>query len=513
MHASVLQPTLPTLIQGGMGVGVSAWTLARAVSKTGQLGVVSGTALDVVLARRLQLGDLEGHVRRAMAAFPFPDMVDRLLDRYFVEGGKSPEKPFVSCPQATVEPSKLEMALMLVSNFVEVFLAKEGHDGLVGVNYLEKIQLPTLPSIYGAMLAGVNYVLMGAGIPRTIPGILDSLAKGEPVELTLAVTGADRDDRYVTRFDPADVTVGEVAELERPKFLAIVASTTLATMMTRKATGYVDGFVVEGPIAGGHNAPPRGALQLDDNGEPIYGDRDYVDSAAMVKIGRPFWLAGAYGSPERVAEALAAGAAGVQIGTPFAYCDESGLTAEVKRNVLKLSKQGQAEIFTDPVASPTGFPFKVVQYAGSMSEADVYEKRDRICDLGYLRHAYKKEDGTLGWRCQSEPVDKYVRKGGDEADTRGRKCICNGLFSSIGQAQVRSDGRSELPLVTSGDAVRTVAKFLPTADATSYRAIDVVEKLMSLCGKPTSSCDQTEASESVAARKPTKSRESLAAGS
>ena len=30
--------------------------------------------------------------------------------------------------------------------------------------------------LYGAMLAGVDYVLMGAGIPRTIPGILDSLA-------------------------------------------------------------------------------------------------------------------------------------------------------------------------------------------------------------------------------------------------------------------------------------------------------------------------------------------------
>ena len=49
--------TLPTIIQGGMGAGVSDWRLARAVSACGQLGVVSGTALDVIVARRLQAGD------------------------------------------------------------------------------------------------------------------------------------------------------------------------------------------------------------------------------------------------------------------------------------------------------------------------------------------------------------------------------------------------------------------------------------------------------------------------
>ncbi len=36
---------LPIIIQGGMGAGVSSWSLARAVSKAGQLGVVSGTAI------------------------------------------------------------------------------------------------------------------------------------------------------------------------------------------------------------------------------------------------------------------------------------------------------------------------------------------------------------------------------------------------------------------------------------------------------------------------------------
>ena len=61
---------LPRLIQGGMGVGVSSWTLAREVSSLGQLGVVSGTALDSILVRRLWDGDAGGHARRAIAAFP-----------------------------------------------------------------------------------------------------------------------------------------------------------------------------------------------------------------------------------------------------------------------------------------------------------------------------------------------------------------------------------------------------------------------------------------------------------
>lgn len=49
----------PIIIQDGMGIGVSAWTLARAVSRLGQLGVVSGTALEAVLARRLQMVSLQ----------------------------------------------------------------------------------------------------------------------------------------------------------------------------------------------------------------------------------------------------------------------------------------------------------------------------------------------------------------------------------------------------------------------------------------------------------------------
>jgi NAD(P)H-dependent flavin oxidoreductase YrpB (nitropropane dioxygenase family) len=79
--------------------------------------------------------------------------------------------------------------LAVLANFVEVWLAKEGHAGPVGVNLLTKVQLPNLASLYGAMLAGVDYVLMGAGIPREIPGALDALAEHRPARMRLDVEG------------------------------------------------------------------------------------------------------------------------------------------------------------------------------------------------------------------------------------------------------------------------------------------------------------------------------------
>ena len=199
-------------------------------------------------------------------------------------------------------------------------------------------------------------------------------------------------------------------------------------------------------------------------------------------MGLPFWLAGSYAEPARVAEARRLGAAGVQIGTAFAYCEESGLDQELKDRVLAMSRVGGARVFADPTASPTGFPFKVLQLDDTHSDSTTCEKRTRICDLGYLRQAYARPNGTLGWRCPGEPVEDYVRKGGEEEDARGRKCVCNGLMANIGLGQIRRGGEQEKPLITSGDDVATVARFLKS-DAGSYTASDVIEYLMrDVCG-------------------------------
>ena len=132
----------PRIIQGGMGVAVSGWRLARAVAVTGQLGMVSGTALEVVCARRLQLGDPGGHLRPALAHFPVPGVADRILRSYYLPGGKVAEAPFRPVPRFTLRPARALQELTVAANFAEVYLAKEGHDGQVGINYLRKIELP-----------------------------------------------------------------------------------------------------------------------------------------------------------------------------------------------------------------------------------------------------------------------------------------------------------------------------------------------------------------------------------
>ncbi|MBS1724160.1 MAG: nitronate monooxygenase [Armatimonadetes bacterium] len=470
--------TYPSIIQGGMGTGVSSWVLASAVAKRGQIGVVSGTGLDVVFARRLQLGDVGGHLRRAAQAFPIKEVADRVWSRYYIEGGKRASTPFKSKPMPSIKANQALTELTVLANFVEVFLAKEGHKGLIGINLLEKIQLPTLPSIFGAMLAGVDFVLMGAGIPRAIPMVLDKFASLDPVELPLDVNGALPGEQFTTHFAPVEFCPSSIRSLERPEFFAIVASSALATTLKRKATGAVNGFVVEGNTAGGHNAPPRGAMLTDASGQPIYGPRDDPELDKFCELGLPFWLAGSYGSRERLQEAIAAGAQGIQVGTPFAFCEESGIDPEIKSQVIQMSREGKARVFTDPLASPTGFPFKVLDLGGTLSDSTVYRRRDRLCDLGYLRELYRKEDGTIGYRCPGEPVTDYVAKGGDEANTSGRKCLCNGLLATIGLAQTRKTG-SEPPIVTAGDDVANLTRFLKAGQAT-YSANDVIDTLLAV---------------------------------
>jgi NAD(P)H-dependent flavin oxidoreductase YrpB (nitropropane dioxygenase family) len=478
--SDVVAGGLPEIIQGGMGVAVSGWELARAVALEGQLGVVSGTALDVVHARRLADGDLGGHLRRAYREFPLGGIADRVVERWYRPAGREARAPYPAATMFRARPARSVAELTMLANFAEVWLAKEGHRGVVGVNYLEKIQIPTLPAVYGALLAGVDVVLMGAGIPSALPGLVDGLVDGRPVRLRIDVEG-DGPDASV-ELDPHDWWDGEPPPLARPAFLAIVSSHALASYLAKDVATRPDGFVIEGPVAGGHNAPPRGRLRLDATGQPVYGPRDAVDLDVVGRLGLPYWLAGGYGRTGGLDAARALGARGIQVGTAFALCHESGMAAHLKDEIIAATRAGSLRVTTDPLASPSGYPFKIANVRGTLADSEVHQRRRRVCDLGYLRSAYRRRDGSVGLRCPGEPVDAYVRKGGSIDDTAGRVCLCNGLMATAGLAQARENG-PEPALVTLGDDTAVVVRALD-GGAGPWTAAEVVRHLLDGSGSP-----------------------------
>lgn len=456
------------LIQGGMGIAVSDWKLARAVAETGQLGVVSGTAIHVVFARRLIDGDPGGHMRRALMHFPIPHIANAVLQRWFCEEGRDLHEPYPQIPMFGADPLLWLEELNVVASFCEVYLAKEGHNGPVGLNLLAKVQPPTISSLFGAMLAGVDVVIMGAGIPAQIPALLQTLSLGGIVRYKLDVEGAT--EAHAMSFDTA--RFGSPA-LKRPMFLAIVSSLALANYLLRDESIRPDGFVVEGPTAGGHNAPPRSKAS---DGSPAYGPKDEIDLNKLRQLGLPFWLAGGKGTHEALVEALQRGAQGVQVGTAFALCRDSGFDPEWRSEVVRRLHDGALEVNTDFLASSSGYPFKVANIPGTLSDANIVTHRERVCDVGLLREIYERPNGMLGYRCSAEPVVRFVRKGGEPAEAVGRRCLCNGLLSAAGFPQIHN-GEDEPPIITLGtdlDSVRTLMeRFGP-----DYTAVDVVESIV-----------------------------------
>lgn len=459
------------IIQAGMGAGVSDYNLARESSIIGNgkvLGVVSGVALNEIMVRRLQNGDPSGKIRHALSKFPDQEIAQGIIDKYFIEGGKSSEKRYHSSPfpvfnqdnnrVLTLNPD-LEK-LIVAANFVEVFLAKEGHDNPIGINYLYKIQWPFLPSVYGAMLAGVNATLIGAGFPCRFSKVLDGFLVGESAEIQIPVK--ETNDTYTMKFDPKNI-FQNCPELDRPFFIGVEGN-----HLGAKAVPDADGVVLEKEIGGGHSAPNRSG-ELTPRGEPKYDERDALDLDKLKRIQdkneqvngyrQPFWFAGGYADKLKIAREK--GAVGVQVGSLFEFARESGLLKELRERGIDVVMDESLDeiedgkivyrvVFKDPRVSTSGFPFNVLQVPGTLSERQVYDARIRRCDLGYLAELYLDE-GKVHLRCPGERIEDYVRKGGKIEDTVGRGCLCNSLVTNIGHG---SPG--ELALITLGSNIKAI---------------------------------------------------------
>jgi nitronate monooxygenase len=325
----------------------------------------------------------------------------------------------------------------------------------------------------------VDFVTVGAGIPTQFPAIMEKLTSGEAVEYRLDVTGAAVGE-FSMRFNPREFfSEYALPELAQPAFLPIISSNVLAIVLAKKLPGQIAAFVIEGDTAGGHNAPPRDKNARNVRGEPVYGLKDTVNLEAIRKIGIPFVLAGGYAHPEKYKEALQAGAVAIQVGSIGELSDDSALMAELRRVTRALAYLGKLEVLTSWV-SPTGYPFKVALLTGTSSDPVVYAKRLRICDLGLLREIYKKEDGSVGYRCPAEPIESYVKKGGKAENCVGKACLCNCLSANIGLGQIRHGGYIEPPLVTIGDDVSFARPPLMTWMYGSYTSQMALEYI---CGK------------------------------
>lgn len=504
------------LIQGGMGVYVSNWRLAKAVAmqKPGvTVGTVSGTALDVCYVRLLQLGDPGGHVERALRAFDetFDVAVGRgILERYLIDGGKAPAARFRTAPmhvartldgQRTVhEPSdtsadvplKLDdntIELLIATGFAEVWLAKEGHEGKVFINFLHKIELPLIYALYGAMLAGVDGVIVGAGNPGGLPALCRMLAKHATVRHEISVLYRKPGEAFSLLFDPQQVAGGKFAarELATPAFLAIVSLERLAQTLADSESTALDGFIIEHHTAGGHNANPLGPLTKDALGQPVYGAKDEPDTAAIRAIGKPFWMAGGYASKPKLQEALAAGASGVQVGTLFALSEESGMKPEYRSAVLAALRDGtdDSDLVHTTTYSPTGFSFKVAQLPETLSDDEVFARRRRICDIGMLQQVgFGKPDEhgkrTLFRRCPAGPINTFLKNRGLARHTDERRCLCNGLLACVGLGQVhevRGERVEEPAIVTLGNHLDGVRR-LSRQGQTHYHVADVVADIL-----------------------------------
>ena len=501
------------IIQGGMGVYVSNFHLANAVAACQPgvtAGTVSGIALDVVYVRLLQLGDPGGHIRAALTAFDNRFQVDigaKIIHQYLIPGGKSPVQPFsygprqklqtmegsqsIPVPGDTSLPVRLMVEqelieLLIATAFAEVWLAKRGHQGRVFINFLHKVQLPLVYALYGAMLAGVDGIIVGAGNPEGLPQICSRLAQHLAVSTDHALLYRESGETFPVDFDPKEIANGSLAQdhLHRPAFLAIASLESLVGTLANSPTEPPDGFIIEHHTAGGHNAPPQGPLQKDALDQPIYSSLDEPDLEEIRRQDRPFWLAGGYNNQEKLQAAINSGAAGVQIGTSFALAQESGLSPVYKTALLASLQEGATddELVRTTLFSPTGYPFKVAQLKGTLAEEAVYQNRTRLCDLGFLQQRGFSKPGPDGnrdlfQRCPAGPLMDFTRKRGLSFNSEGKRCLCNGLLAAVGLGQTHPSSGIEPAIVTIGNDLDSVRRLSRQGQVT-YWACDVVRDLL-----------------------------------
>ena len=443
---------MPRLIQAGMGVRISGARLANMAARLGALGVVSGVGLRHVVVEEVRRGDVE--TIEVAKTFPIARYVDELLA--WAPGGTKWTRP-VPVDEADLVRGGLAQRLSILATYIEVKRAKNGHRGKVGVNVMWKCAVTVLPTILGAMLGGADALICGAGVPIELPEILQGLRAGRSLAFRpLCGTGT-----HVAIDLAADPMASLLGGLEAPRMIPILSNYAfprrILDVWEREQGGVRPfAFVLEDHRAGGHNAPPRNKESFSEKDDLT----SYFDK--VLALGVPVYVAGTLaggGTRADFLEWMSRGAYGIQVGSRFALSEESGLRDDLKSALIARNAAGETEVTTEPMVSPTGYPFKVVEMPGTLSDPAVYAARHRVCDKRYLAqsHFEKRPDGTTRetFICPAMPETQFVALGGDIAETPDRVCLCNALLATAGFYT-----EAEPPIITLGLSGRQVTERL-----------------------------------------------------
>lgn len=431
-----------TVLIGGQGVYVSrSREIHAALKEFGSRvgGAVSLTGISNIVASQLRLGQYN-LIGAAIDAFPFPELAKRVEKKFGVGGEyKFPPKPgkFVTGTKEQVHDLN---ELYVFASFAEVFMAKNGQngndptDGFVGGNLLDKINF-NLPLVLGALVGGIDYFVIGAGIPTWLPGAVDDFITGRESTYWMYMKGYDKDgkkDKYPIRLDPMAYLPEKVFnQLRKPAVLAIFSSTSLV----KRYREFFDGFVLEGRLAGGHLGPE--------------GKKGIVPEEALAAR-KPFYLAGNWS--HRLSGALEIGATGIQIGSVTAITQESGYPEADKLRIIAGVHDRTLDVVTSANASPTGYEFNIVKFGQddtTLSNPVILAKRIRNCSEGFLVTFQVDSKGKIIEYCRAEPVSNYAIKLGlitpdmsqeakertlaqVEKDLSPTVCLCNALESAAG---------------------------------------------------------------------------------
>lgn len=321
------------VVQGGMGVGISAHRLAGAVAGWGGVGTISSV-------------DLRRH---------HPDLMERTQGLAAQIGREAEAK-------ASIDAANLEALSREIRAAREAARGK----GMVAINVMRAVS-EYAASVRHALECGIDAVVVGAGLPLDLP----DLAQDHPQAALIPILSDARGVQLIVR------------KWERKKRMP-------------------DAIVIEHPrLAGGH----LGAARIADLHDPRFDfenvlpqAREFLRSAGLERE-VPLIAAGGVRSHDDIVRLQRLGAAGVQLGTPFAVTEECDADPEFKRVLAQARDEDMVE-FT----SVAGLPARAV---GTPWLRAYLRIEDRLQTVAHVRKRCTKafdclaqcglRDGLPGW--------------------------------------------------------------------------------------------------------------------